>query len=363
MTLDIVQLVRLRRTCRVMFRIAIIVFTLRLRHILKPFIEYPDKLRTALRETQSIIGGSTAILFLLNEPLLGPPADLNLYTGYPDADTMIEHLSVVQGCEIIDVLEHADNAIDPNQPLRYLRNGARKIILFSSNTALISLTISDKIDAAYPLLFTPNSGIVTYLSADGFLCAYAAMLFNHHLMLNPKTSLARVQAESFEIDSFMKYTDRGFSVFLHCQTPNVPYIYRPWCTTYNSYVCPHRPRYLGDAGCLFDNFKDPGHRHYKPNVGEQLTVRWVWGGSPCNSGLCQGRFPSDTVLRKTGIRDAEVGCSGCGAYTTMAQLILPDSYFLVRSPCMRCSDDRDLDDTPECAVAHITHLSLGTLPS
>lgn len=250
---------------------------------LQDFVSSPVDFRAILRNSRSVVSGSVALHFILDNPSSWNPGDCDVYVPAGSAFVVIDYLRHHEGYQFRNRSrqEHYGNLHFPSSlPAimsieRLQRPDGKRIDVIESSTA----------SALYPLPFFWSSHLVNYISADSICVTFPILTFQKRCLLFPGSNHTSTALQA-------KYEERGFRVssFLENTSEEVQAAYprmHDGCDD-NPY-CPHRFRFFGDEWCMQIVFDEEAGRTFGVDINSPF---WRYGGRLC--GGCSGT--SDTTI-------------------------------------------------------------------
>ena len=235
--------------------------------ILSPFTQDPDAFRSLLRETGSVISGSTALWYFMRMPTAWTPGDMDIVTPYTSFDTITTHILTLPGTTIVDE-QFDDYRLLPGYYGRHrVHTPGGYIDIIQSHT---------------PSPFTVISGywsthVMNALSADACWSAYPSLTIKGIGVLN-FTPNGGCYTSSFD-----KHRQRGFSIKTADDTPISPAL-RHNCDTYSA--CPHRDRVWGDQYTMAFPLSHQSISHLMDSLTGTYTAGWRLGTYGCGNAKC-----------------------------------------------------------------------------
>ena len=153
--------------------------------VLSPFTDEPDVFRSVMRDTGSVISGSTALWYLMRMPDSWTPNDMDIVTPYSSFSDVLSYLMTLPGATLID--EQADDyRFLPGYCCRYrVRTTGGYIDILQSrtdspltvitgywSTHVMNAMSADAFWSAYPSLTLAGIGIYN-LTPEGGSYTYA----------------------------------------------------------------------------------------------------------------------------------------------------------------------------------------------
>lgn len=148
----------------------------KLDRLLSHYVSNSAALRDLIRETQSIICGSSALEFVLHGTDLVPttPADLDISTTPLHALTLVRHLCAAEAYLVLPISrpDKTDRVFD-------YRPGvvSTQRLVHAVHGRIVDVTCSTRLISMHPLVYCPHTLLMNYLTADGFVVAYPFLTF------------------------------------------------------------------------------------------------------------------------------------------------------------------------------------------
>lgn len=229
---ELAELLRISQVCH-LFRERVKSRLLRLYvRILRRWVSGPTELRDVLRNTHSVISGSTALTYALGGDVNWESNDLDIFppVGRP-CDGVLDYLTEKEGYKV------TDSYIDPNQrrllnadeipvppPVDILENYEGSIaysrlrnvyklskvqtVPGSDETRRLSIDVIEArgTSAIIPIFRFHSSLVMNYVSADSLFMAYPNLTLQHNFIPNKKMNRYNIKARRW----LEKYSNRGF---------------------------------------------------------------------------------------------------------------------------------------------------------
>ncbi|KAI0063889.1 hypothetical protein BV25DRAFT_1782484, partial [Artomyces pyxidatus] len=242
------------------------------------YVKNPLAFRGLLRDTRSVISGSTVLHYALQGTRRRWSAtDLDVYSPLTTGASVVDYLVEMEGFVIVENLSTSRDRT--KEIFREYGNGAIASVttLRTPSSRKVDVITCTRNSALLPLTYFWGTIVTNYMSADAICITYPRLTFDHIGILNPtRVPLAHVKV------CIDKYERRGFFLreFQHIGN-GVRH------TTHNQSPlhCPQTFRNFSDAGCLRIQFStvpstDPVALFpvYNPT--------WKFGGAHC-AGKCR----------------------------------------------------------------------------
>lgn len=236
-------------------------FLNRLEMVLRQITVHPHALRAVMRDTGTIITGSTPLSFFHDSDNHWMPHDIDFISPY-DTFPQMRHfiLHNLGGLETYHrTLDSADTSA------HYKENPAVcERSVFAVGGTIVDLLRSRTPTALSPIASFDLTLVMNYISADEFCIAYPWLLDSEATIIAPRRhSASRVE----------KYRGRGYVVGSNLQ----------WAEEHDANVsmghCPRQLRYFGDEQCFYFAFD-------KPRESQFSTAFWRFGGVGCGTEVC-----------------------------------------------------------------------------
>ncbi|KAI0722569.1 hypothetical protein C8Q76DRAFT_577850, partial [Earliella scabrosa] len=231
--------------------------------VLRRFLQHPDALLQKLTEFRGIIGGTSALAFLMRD--LSVSSDvLQIYVPAAFYRPMLDGLA---SCMQVASEVHDFEEVMVPRYMKTERDISAKAILRLKNGLRIVLYGALRNTACAPIARSPLSAFTSFVTDHTFGCGYPILTL-HRRALFSDLRLMRMDAEDHEL--FAALCRAGFSIAV---TPTAWKEFRPSSTATtptrpNShfcsarwYVCPMQGRFFGDGGSLvglLDPLGQPG---------------------------------------------------------------------------------------------------------
>ncbi|KAI0057864.1 hypothetical protein BV25DRAFT_1811640 [Artomyces pyxidatus] len=249
---------------------------------LSPYFKHPEAFRNLLRDTRSVISGSTVLHFALrNTPFIAgwSPEDLDVYCPLSTGATVIDRLVEEEGCVLVEIVSSRDRGRDL---FREYHNGAIACVatLSTPSGKKVDVIISARNAPLLPVTYFWSTMITNYISADTISITYPKLTLHGIGLINPmRSSSSRV------LKCIRKYQKRGM---LLLDFPDIDDVRHTFYNT-TPLHCPHTMRTFADHGCLRIQFNAtvvrPPHA-----VFPIYNPTWKYGGTHCGDG-CKAADP------------------------------------------------------------------------
>ena len=235
--------------------------------MLAPFTSNPAGFRNMLRDTGSVVSGSTALWFLLRKPTSWTPNDMDIVTPYSQYDDVLAYLMSLPGAVHVHYVP---------DDYRYLPGyyGRRRIDIAGH--------VIDVVQSRTESPFTVVTGywsthLMNALTADAFWSAYPSHTMRMTGIVNwtPKGGCYSIAME--------KHQQRGFSL----DSTSRPAIGVDLTSTCDGYIgCPRRDRVWGDEFTLKIPLLHSSASDLIKSLPGTLTAGWYLGTSGCGNARC-----------------------------------------------------------------------------
>ncbi|KAI0067133.1 hypothetical protein BV25DRAFT_1912457 [Artomyces pyxidatus] len=245
--------------------------------VLKQYVDEAVPFRKLLRDTRSVISGSTALHFLLrgpDAPVDWQPKDLDIYCPLTTAADVVDYLIVHEGFRVEKTMASRDRS--PNVHNEYSNGAIASVITMSTPKGLkVDIIAATRNSPLLPLTHFWGTLVTNYISADTLCVSYPRLTLRRFGLLNPTRKPALRAAVC--VDKYMK---RGFD-FTRFGLGLYPPRHTPF--TMRPLHCPHTFRTFHDAGCLRIHFDEP--LLDRPlALFPTFDPMWRWGGAHCGDG-------------------------------------------------------------------------------
>ncbi|KAK7683376.1 hypothetical protein QCA50_013638 [Cerrena zonata] len=234
--------------------------------LLAKFTPDPAAFRKMMKDTNTIISGSTALYFLLRQPSSWTPGDVDLIVSPTYFGTVVRFLTQLPEGRI----ESPNRAYDsyPNNN----NVGFSKVLKVTTAHGRFDVIKSLEDSPFHPLAFYWGTHVMNAVTSDSFLCAYPSLTFHNKgaILSNPlkKSAAAAV----------LKYEKRGFTFTAYGSHTREP---TNACT--DTVLCARRDRYFGDKETVVVHFSSLTPAGLE---GPTLSTAWRLGGLACQNDQC-----------------------------------------------------------------------------
>lgn len=170
---------------------------------LRTFVRDTTAFRALLRQTRSVISGSSALHFLLDTPSIWNPADCDIYVRSGYSTVVIDYLRRVDGYEFSNTpstrLYYDNDGRHRNPAVAFVNKLKRR------DGISIDIVESSTDCSLHPLPYFWSTHLINYVSADAFCIPYPALTLSLRGCLRSATN-PRVG------DLVSKYKKRGFII-------------------------------------------------------------------------------------------------------------------------------------------------------
>ena len=252
----------------------------------------PPAFRNMLRITGSVISGSFAFAFLQRRTDWRWN-DVDIYVAVHRADEVLDYLEQAEGFQKVDFpdCEQYPDSV-----------GIAKIVRLQKHGIHIDLVVSTTHSSLYPLPFFWSTGLMNYVAADSYGCAYPSLSCDNIAYINPRYWTPTLRSFMCDIRNLVpKYSYRGLSHPGHVSANDAAAPFNRTCPS--GWACPLLPRSFADAGTLAGHIagagsddEDPAHSllftehsmHHIGRPGHPLPqhvhdVHWILGGEDCGA--------------------------------------------------------------------------------
>ncbi|KAI0054875.1 hypothetical protein BV25DRAFT_1789043, partial [Artomyces pyxidatus] len=240
---------------------------------LAPYVQSTEGFRDLLRESRSVISGSTVLYFALR----GTPYregwtanDLDIYSPLSTAASVVDYL--VQR-EHFTVITRSVTRRRNKDVLQDYHNDALASVttLQTPSGKKVDVITSTRNSPLLPLTYFWGTLVTNYMSADILCITYPHLTLDGIGIVNPIRTPAGRAAKCIE-----KYENRGFILVDFSQVQGVRH------TVYNKtpFHCPQTYRTFQDDGCLIFHFS----RDHPRNPSALFPIynpMWKYGGAHC----------------------------------------------------------------------------------
>lgn len=147
-----------------------------LRRAVAPFVEH-EVFGSMLQHTGSVVSGSVAVRFLDGDARWEPD-NMDIFTPLSRVGAVVQHLRYMQGYSIVEGIDDGDNTqyhLAGSTHIVHMRRGSVRVNVYCSQTELAQL----------PITYCWGTGVMNYLTATAFLCAYPEMTFARRTLITP----------------------------------------------------------------------------------------------------------------------------------------------------------------------------------
>ncbi|EIW58453.1 uncharacterized protein TRAVEDRAFT_47609 [Trametes versicolor FP-101664 SS1] len=276
----IVALLALRKTNRDLYAHVHDVLRLDRRKLLLHYVPNPELLWESMDETNAVVGGRSALLFLLRTQD-GLPATLDIYVSSLHGDRLVQLLEEDLDLHLTSVEETWD---------RLQRNVAKASTFTVSADRFITVHTSKSISPFDPIAMSPLTALINWVSPHAFACGYPTLTLRRRTLAPPlrrRDWALRAyyrQLDNLQFDIASEPTSWDDYAAKVPQPPNPAWraCLRQW------FVCPSQGRFFGDAGSvltMFDlvnaNHSYMKQRHQAP-YGVTVAWRILTSHRPCD---------------------------------------------------------------------------------
>ncbi|CAG7851832.1 SubName: Full=Uncharacterized protein {ECO:0000313/EMBL:CCA74466.1} [Serendipita indica DSM 11827] len=252
--LPIQDAISFTQTCRAARRFHQAHFTHRVNKLLVPYVD-PEKMHTFMRDTGSIISGSSALWLLASFPTNWRPNDLDVYCPLNATPKAIEFF-VSEGYQVVSEYEPS------NYTQRQLHSLARITKLARGEEQRIDLLESKTHNSFHPITVFHTTVVMNFISADFIVSLY------------PKATLSHVGASSYAHPAKPRqYQERGYSIDGH----------EVWSWLF----CPALRRQTSDSYCLALPYRQNRH------LGDVESGEWEFVHKNGTHALCPPHSAGD----------------------------------------------------------------------
>ncbi|KAI0711630.1 hypothetical protein C8Q76DRAFT_797903 [Earliella scabrosa] len=288
-SLDVGSLLNWRNASRVTYRVVAEELRSTLKDLLHPFIPCSAEFLQVLTDCQALIGGEVALAFFLRDPTF-PISHVEIFTSDTGFHTLIDFFSLSPSiCHAVSL----EDITSPSPIYITQREVARYATFRTADRGAIFVYESITMSACSPISRTWNTGLMNYVTAHSFGCAYP-----------PLTSARRALVSDMTLDNIMSHevwtlsqmVSHGFSFAVdpsrwpsYQDHPPRALMAGVFPCRRPLFICPDQGRYFGDTGSLVDFFDPVTHgaaftqdRGLAP-YGHMATWR-LWSTRACNAG-------------------------------------------------------------------------------
>ena len=235
--------------------------------VLKRFTPKPERFRSMLRETGSIVSGSTALWFFFRTRTAWTPGDMDIVTPFSTFDNVVEHVMSLPGAAEV-YYKPDDYRLLPGYGLRCrVQTNGGYIDIVQSRTASPFTIVSGYW----------STHVMNALTADAFWSAYPAHtirmlgIYNYTPMGGCYTSAVEKHLErGFQISSEDSF-DLGLDLTRSC----------------DAYIgCPQRDRVWGDQFTLKLPLRHRSVEDLMSTLEGTFTAGWRLGAPGCGGDRC-----------------------------------------------------------------------------
>ncbi|KAH9943752.1 hypothetical protein B0H21DRAFT_695290 [Amylocystis lapponica] len=261
-------------------------------HNLSRFVQHPSGVRDVMRDARAVISGSFA-LKIIDRQSTFTPNDVNFYVGKSGHGAIVKYLIEEEGyvtTETIDV----DLAVGCG--LYNFCGSIASVTKLQARGKNIDVICSTDESPTTPLPYFWTTLVMNFITADSICSAYPAITIRGRGLMHQKRLLDPSLPEGSRILCLEKYQERGYQFRvapLHGWDVRRDGATR---TCAQSWQCPCRNCFFGDAGCLMLNVAcrdkavsigHQGHLNSPSTPPYGLTNMWRLGGARCGYG-CNG---------------------------------------------------------------------------
>ncbi|KAK7685967.1 hypothetical protein QCA50_010777 [Cerrena zonata] len=245
----------------------------------RAFTPDPPAFRKMMLDTGAVISGSTALYFLLRQPLGWKPDDVDIIAAGAAYEILLAFILTLPGAVVLsdtfdDKREEGQGPYDDAYPYA----GLKRLVRVSTAMARFDVIHSSGSVPSNAITHYWGSHVMNAITADSVLCAYPTLTLAYKAM--------QIRA-AVGGDPVTKYRKRGFEVFARGHsTANLAH------THYDSVTCASRDRYFGDDATLIVPIRQPSHSaertvHKREQNGSTYQVSaWRLGGPACGTAEC-----------------------------------------------------------------------------
>ena len=239
----------------------------------------PRAFRDMMRQTGSIITGSTALHFLLRHPSHWTPGHVDIIAPKGEFEAVLQHIMTETGA-------HLKKSVNASQLGQDLDKKTGTVRLVSVETLFAKFTVRESATRSpfHPLPFHWATHLMNALTADACICAYPSLTLRNKTLITNK-EYAYVTRES------QRYRILGFTVFERARD-----LADVSDSCSDLLVCGKRERMIGDRHTLVVPAGGKNLRRTLTALGEGSTTCWKLGGEHCKNKVCfmRGRREVDT---------------------------------------------------------------------
>ncbi|KAK7681745.1 hypothetical protein QCA50_015092 [Cerrena zonata] len=242
----------------------------------------PVAFRDMMRLTKAIITGSTALHYILRQPVEWQPSDLDLIVPLQSFEIALSFIVKLPGAIVrFDSDDEANNAYPG------LRRGYTRMVQVQTTYGCIDVMQSSSRSPFNPLPSYWGTHVMNALTADSFICPYPKLTYRHIALVKHRSQHPTITAVEH------KYRSRGFTLYTSTrQFANLS----ESCHDFSA--CSGRDRYFGDYETLIVPIWDVDYRANdwaEPEA--EFTTAWRLGGKACGNMCCflPSRPASSTV--------------------------------------------------------------------
>ncbi|OBZ77071.1 hypothetical protein A0H81_03174 [Grifola frondosa] len=289
--LTLADLVALRSLCSHSDDIVATFLTSRLRTLLARFFDNVDAARTLMRNTNSVISGSSALAYVLPSNINWQPHDLDLYVPNGEFTHVVNSLVLS---------EHYTN-VSPAHIIDHYTGPVERVVRLQKDNRNVDVIQSASDTALHPIAFFWLTAVTNYVSADHAYVGYPELTFAQRALLHPHY-INNFHTIAPRANSLIeKYQQRDFDIRMReiswsHYSPRPGQIIRE-----RKGSCASIIRFFGDDFGLTTPIHTSDTVIPDITARQRLTVLWRRGGIPCGLG-CVGR-PRDvnTFAEEVGI--------------------------------------------------------------
>ncbi|KAH9848191.1 hypothetical protein C2E23DRAFT_871321 [Lenzites betulinus] len=262
--------------------------------LLHHYVPHCQSLLEHLSETQAVIGGFSALSFLLRDPSIRPHS-LEIFVPASKSEQLEQLLDEDE--ELLLGVPTTSPHPCSNSPVTLAR--ITRVTTFDTfNDRSITIYTSTSETALDPVAASPATALNSWLSPYAFGCGYPILTLN-------RRSIVRLPVD-FIFELLLLYTQldhNGFDISAEPHLwndwgrrvdPAASETQQPCLRAWN--ICPDQGRFFGDAGSLLTVFDLVGHEHdhfrlqQQPPYGLGICWRFLSDRRPCTS-LCREADP------------------------------------------------------------------------
>jgi hypothetical protein len=264
---DLISLQSVKTASRYFAEIAVLAYQSRSYAILAPYVSEPVQFANFLDWGDSVISGSTALHFCLNDDHWSP-ADLDIYTTNSGFNLCVQYLLADN---YVITTKYSSYPGSPGRSMVFqLSRGLRKIDVIQSSDGL----------AITPIAAFWSTAVMNGITRRGYFMAYPKLTMRRIGLINHTALLSHNVPDHQTLQCIFKYSGRGFQ--FHLKDPDQK-------------MCTHSIRWFGDRETAIGLFPT------QMLISDEClveTVQWVLGGETCYGVDCV----HDTPLSVASIR-------------------------------------------------------------